>query len=291
MVIKPKEWFFPVICLIFSSSVSAGADSAGNLQEHPDHSKWELLWEDEFAGRELDDSKWTLCERGRSDWQNTMSDDPRLLEVKEGVLHLRGIVNDRKEDDPSPYLTAGVTSRGKFAFKYGKVQIRARFKCAQGAWPALWMLGAEQLWPAGGEIDLMEHLNFDHIVYQTVHSEYTVRIDKSNTPKKGGTAEINRDDWNTYGCEWGEEKIVFTVNNRPTHTYPRVPAKGKKQWPFNQPFYFILSMQIGGNWVNGSGPTNPSHYPAGMEVDWVRVFSRKSPSNQGFDKSGAGRGK
>ena len=64
-----------------------------------------------------------------------------------------------------------------------------------------------------------------------------------------------------------------------THTYARVPAKGEKQWPFNQPFYFILSMQIGGNWVNGSGPTNPAHYPAGMEIDWVRVYSRKRPSN------------
>ena len=66
----------------------------------------------------------------------------------------------------------------------------------------------------------------------------------------------------------------------PTFTYPRVPEKGEKQWPFNQPFYLILSMQIGGKWVNGAGPTNPAHYPAGMEIDWIRVYKRKEPSNK-----------
>jgi len=283
-----------VIFLIVISSVSAGTNAsksaATTLPNHLKQSGWELVWKDDFAGKELDDSKWTLCKRGNPDWKNTMLDDPRLLKIKNGVLHLRGIVNDKQDKDPAPYLTAGVTSKGKFSFQYGKVEIRARFKSAQGAWPALWMLGTEKGWPANGEIDLMEHLNFDHKIYQTVHSEYTIKIDKTNTPKKGSTAKIERDDWNTYGCEWDANKIVFTVNGKPTHTYPRVPAMGEKQWPFNQPFYFILSMQIGGNWVNGSGPTNSAHYPAGMEVDWVRVYSRKKPSNPASNKSDAGDG-
>jgi hypothetical protein len=69
---------------------------------------------------------------------------------------------------------------------------------------------------------------------------------------------------------------VFTVNGKRTHTYPRVPEKGEKQWPFRQKFYLIMSMQIGGSWVNRGGrlPTKPEHYPAWMEVDWVRVYSR-----------------
>lgn len=250
----------------------------------PSTSEWQLVWEDDFFGATLDDFKWSLCARGKADWQNTMSDDPRLLTIEHSVLHLRGIVNDKKDEDPAPYLTAGIISKGKFAFQYGKVQIMARFKSAQGAWPALWMLGTEKGWPANGEVDLMEHLNFDQKIYQTVHSEYTLTIDKTDTPKQGGTATINRDDWNIYGCEWDENKIVFTVNGEPAHTYPRMPAMGEKQWPFNQPFYFIFSMQIGGKWVNESGPTDPAHYPAGMEVDWVRVYSHKEHTNQASNK-------
>jgi beta-glucanase (GH16 family) len=280
---KPKRFTF-VICLIGMLCVSGGtcADQ-GDTAAFPTHLKlsdWELAWADDFAGTTLDDSKWTRCRRGSPDWKNTMSDDPRLLKIEEGVLQLRGIANDKGAKDPAPYLTAGVTSKGKFSFQYGLVQIRARFKSAQGAWPALWMLGDEKGWPANGEVDLMEHLNFDHIIYQTVHSEYTIKIDKTNTPKKGGTAKVSRDDWNTYGCEWDAKRIVFLVNGKPTHTYLRVSALGDKQWPFNQPFYFILSMQIGGNWVNGSGPTNPAHYPAHMEVDWVRVYSRRGLLNK-----------
>lgn len=245
-----------------------------NKQPAGDDAAWELVWEDDFNGNKPDDIIWSLCQRGTSDWNNTMSDDPRLLEVKDGILHLRGIVNDRK-DDEAPYLTTGLTSKGKYNFTYGKVQIKARFKCAQGAWPALWMMGEKGGWPANGEIDLMEHLNFEDKVHQTVHSEYTHKLN-GKEPRKSGTAKIDRDDWNTYGCEWDADKIVFTVNDKPTLTYPRVPEKGELQWPFNQSFYFILSMQVGGAWVNGSGPTNPAHFPTGMEVDWVRVYKCNS---------------
>lgn len=264
------------VFLLLAMCVSGAAGTIGtNTEQEVNLPGWELAWADEFGKKGLDTTKWARCERGGADWCRTMSDDPRLLTLKDGILNLRGIANDKK-NDPVPYLTAGITSRKKFSFKYGKVLIRARFKSAQGAWPALWMLGAEGKWPACGEIDLMEHLNFDKKVHQTVHSEYTRKIDKTNTPKSSNTAAINRDDWNTYGCEWDADKIVFTVNGKSTHTYPRMPAKGKAQWPFDQPFYFILSMQIGGSWVNASGPTNPAHYPAGMEIDWVRVYSRKA---------------
>lgn len=271
-----------VIFVTASATVAAPSPASSALEPLPqpiDQKKWKLLWQDEFNGTQLDATKWVLCKRGKPDWMNTVSDDPRLIRVANGILQLNGIQNDNLEKDSAPYLTGAITSQGKFTFQYGKVQIRARFKSAQGAWPALWMLGQDRGWPDNGEIDLMEHLNFDDIVYQTVHSGYTLKIDKTNTPKKGITSKIERDLWNTYGCEWDADEIVFTVNGEPTLSYPRVPEKGEKQWPFNQPFYFILSMQIGGGWVNGSGPTNPAHYPANMEIDWVRVYTKNLETN------------
>lgn len=245
------------------------------MKEEMDDRAWELAWSDEFDGDKLDETKWTRCVRGTSDWDNTMSGDPDLLKISGGILRLRGVENRDTAKDASPYLTAGIHSKGKFAFKYGKVEIRARFKSARGAWPALWMLGSEGAWPSNGEIDIMEHLNYDDKVYQTVHSNYTVRIDKTNTPPKGGTAPIDRDGWNTYGCEWDGDRIVLAVNGKAAHTYPRVAEKGDEQWPFAEPFYLIFSMQIGGKWVNGPGPTNPADYPAYMDIDWVRVYNRR----------------
>ena len=259
--------------------IHAATENLGEAVLQDTQAAWALVWQDEFEAQQLNEAHWTRCQRGKPDWKNTMTDDPRLLTIADGVLHLRGIQNDQEDEDPAEYLTAGVTSKGKFSFQYGKIQIKARFKSAQGAWPALWMLGEKGKWPDYGEIDLMEHLNFDHKIYQTVHSRYTQRIDKTNTPPRSGTAKIDRDGWNTYGCEWEKDKIVFTVNGKPTHTYPRVPSQGDVQWPFHRPFYLILSMQIGGKWVNGSGPTDPAHYPAGLEIDWVRVYRRASVDN------------
>ena len=270
------------IPILFAAALCAGSavsaplvEKSGKQTEAPKFPGWRLVWQDEFENPKLDQGKWSRCQRGKSDWNNTMSDDPKLLKIRDGVLHLRGIQNKQKGKGSPPYLTAGVNSKGKYAFQFGKVQIRAKFKSAQGAWPALWMLGAEKGWPANGEVDLMEHLNFDQKIYQTVHSEYTIKVDKTNTPKKGGVAPIKRDDWNTYGCEWDAEKIIFTVNGKPTHTYPRIAEKGAKQYPFTQPFYFVFSMQIGGNWV---GKAKPEHYPAEMEVDWVRVYQPHIPA-------------
>lgn len=253
------------ILLIFAAAASAVAAT--------DPPSWKLAWSDEFQRENsIDKTKWAPCERSHADWANTMTRDPRCYMVKGGVLHLIGIPNDGADKDKVPFLTGGITSKGKFSFKHGKIEIGARFKSARGAWPALWLLGEKGGWPGNGEIDLMEHLNFDEIVYQTVHSDYTVNTDK-NHPKSGGTVPIKPDRFNTYGAEWDAEKITFTVNGKSTHSYSRVSEKGAKQWPFDQPFYIIMSMQIGGNWV---GKGDPKDYPAGMEIDWVRVYERES---------------
>lgn len=247
---------------------------------HAKKAEWKLVWSDEFNGSKLNPENWARCPRGTPDWCNTMSPAPELLKLENGILTLYGVENKTQPDDPAPYLTAGITSKGKFEFRYGKVEIRARVKSAKGAWPALWMLGKNGGWPGNGEIDLMEHLNFDRVVYQTVHSDFTVKQGRTLDPVSSETARINRDDWNTYGCEWDENEIVFTVNGKKTFTYPRLEKEGKTQWPFDQPFYFIFSMQIGGDWVNRGNPTDPDDYPAGMAIDWVRVYKRIVPAKK-----------
>jgi beta-glucanase (GH16 family) len=131
----------PLCIALTTCSCSSVNDNDGTaLPEVEDKEQWGLVWQDEFTDNNLDETKWTRCRRGRSNWNDTMSDDSHLLVINDGVLHLRGIENINKESDPAPYLTAGVTSKGKYFFEYGKVQIRARFKSAQGAWPALWLM-------------------------------------------------------------------------------------------------------------------------------------------------------
>ena len=234
--------------------------------------QWKLVWADEFNSPKINARYWSKIERGKPDWKNTMSSDPSLFAVKNGKLILRGKVNPNTKKDPSPYITGGISTQGKFSFRYGKIEIRAKLGCAQGAWPALWMLPEKGGWPDAGEIDIMEHLNFDDVAYQTVHSRYTWTLKRTN-PRPGSTGKIRRDDFNVYGVEWHPDKLVFLINGKETFTYPRVPAEAKNgQWPFDKPFYVLVDMQLGGGWVESSGKVNPAHLPVEMQVDWVRVY-------------------
>ncbi|MCR5184016.1 MAG: glycoside hydrolase family 16 protein [Opitutales bacterium] len=233
--------------------------------------RWKLVWSDEFNGSKIESKHWSKCERGKPDWSNTMSDDPSLFALKNGNLVLRGKVNPDTAKDPSPVITGGVQSRGKVSFCYGRIDVRAKFTCAQGAWPALWLLPdiPNRVWPDDGEIDIMEHLNFDNIVYQTLHSRFITKLGQRN-PRNGGTGKINRDDYNLYSVIWTPDKITCLINEKETLTYPRLPEKEKDgQWPYHKPFYILLDMQLGGNWV---GKVNQSQLPVEMWIDYVRIY-------------------
>jgi beta-glucanase (GH16 family) len=183
--------------------------------------QWQLVWEENFNGVELDTTVWSMIPRGKPDWQNTMSMDERCYELRDGQLILRGIINEDLQKDSSPYLTGGVWTKNKKSFVRGRVEIRAKLEGAQGAWPAIWMLPYEiekYAWPEGGEVDIMERLNYDTFVYQTVHSHYTYHLKEDKNPPNGTTASIHPNDFNVYGVDFWPDSLVFHVNGVKTYT-------------------------------------------------------------------------
>lgn len=238
--------------------------------------KWKLVWQDDFKKDGfLDPAKWSKIPRGRADWNNYMSSRDDLYEVKDGNLILHGIVNDRRDLDTAEYITGGVWTKDKFSVKYGKVEIRAKLGEARGSWPAFWMLSQDDKYgryPKNGEIDIMEHLNYDSVVYQTIHSHYTLNLNPENPPQRFTTVPIDREGYNTYGVEFYPDKIVFTVNGEPTLTYPKIETELEGQFPFDQAYYLLMDMQLGGGWVGG---VDPATLPVQMEIDWVKVWERK----------------
>ncbi|SHK07088.1 Glycosyl hydrolases family 16 [Tangfeifania diversioriginum] len=244
---------------------------------------WKLIWEDQFEGDELDTTRWSLISTQPSqydrapDWKKHMIADERVYAVKNGNFYLTGINNPGIENDDRPFLTGGVESKEKFSFTYGKVEIRAKKECAQGAWPALWMMPEEGVyggWPHSGEIDIMEHLNYDSVIHHTVHTRYTNVLNNTSNPQRGiGNVRADVTQWNIYGLEWHPDVLIWTVNGIETFRYPRVEGLDEemKQWPFDQPFYFILSQQLGGSWV---GEVEPEKLPVFMIVDYVKVFQK-----------------
>ncbi|MDR1052660.1 MAG: glycoside hydrolase family 16 protein, partial [Planctomycetaceae bacterium] len=192
---------------------------------------WNLVWEENFDGDVVDQKRWSKIPRGGADWAKHMSDFEGCYQVKDGQLILRGLRNEHLPNDKSPYLTGGIYTRGKVNFSNGRLEIRAKLGKSQGAWPAFWMLPSDgSPWPRGGEIDIMEHLNRDDFVHQTVHSFYTQRS-KIKTPPQSATGKINSDDYNVYAVELHEDHLSFFVNGKLSFTYPKIETDKEGQFP------------------------------------------------------------
>ena len=257
-----------------TSALAAASMTAGlTLSLEQSSPGWKLVWEENFdKDGVIDETVWSKIPRGGSDWDRHMSNYEALYDVKEGNLILRGMVNPGLQGDTAPFVTGGVYTNNKKGFRHGKIEIRAKFGNAQGAWPAFWLLPFDNVkYPDGGEIDIMERLNSDEIAYQTVHSHYTLNL-KQTKPKQGSTGPIRNNDYNVYAVELYSDRLVFSINDKHTFTYPQIETDLAGQFPFDRSYYLLLDMQLGGSWV---GAVNPKDLPVEMYIDWVRFYEWK----------------
>lgn len=268
-----KNVILPLVLMLCTAVMPLFAQTeTGNPRRA--HKGWRLVWAEEFDSNELDTTSWSRCKAGGADWMRHMSPLDSLCRVEDGTLRLYGIRTPEGLDDDRPCITGGVDSKGKRSLRGpARIDVRARFDCAQGFWPAIWLMPDSDIgWPRGGEIDIMEHLNFDDIAYQTVHTPVTLRGD-NRFPPNSGTAPIDPNAFNTYSVIFTDCKIQFLINDRPTHSYPRLRPDREDQFPFkDHPFYVILSAQLGGSWV---GDIDLDQLPVMLEIDYVRFYSKR----------------
>jgi beta-glucanase (GH16 family) len=247
-----------------------------------------LIWSDEFNDTSVDANKWqsisgngcpSLCGFGNGEAQRY--DPNQATIVKEGAnsyLNIQAKYEPNAAFPQQPYSSAKLTTQGKYALKYGRVEARIKLPTGMGAWPAFWMLPAGTAnWPYTGEIDIMEakHRN-PKSIDGTIHYDgggyhYTGRSYTSPTDLST--------DFHVYAVEWGPNIIKWFVDGNLFHTAtPNTTVNGG--WPFNdQEFYIILNLAVGSlgtpyTSVNGAGVEPiPADFPAKMQVDYVRVYS------------------
>lgn len=233
---------------------------------------WKLIFEDEFNTAGFDTRFWSYCTRANPDWAKYLTPSSSTVNTAEGMLKVRLIKNTNTNIDNVPYLSGGIQTKGKFNFKYGKVEVRAKFSNGQGSWPAIWMMPEDRSlsWPACGEIDIMEHINSENQIHQTIHSDFA-NTQGIRNPSPTKITAIDKEAFNVYGVEWHPDRLDFTLNRQITFTFPRINTDKTGQWPFNKPFYIILNMAGGGSWT---GAIDEKALPFEMQVDWVRVYER-----------------
>jgi beta-glucanase (GH16 family) len=219
-----------------------------NTDGAPDGTKWSFqIWDPGYVNNEL--QSYT----NRS--QNTI--------VENGVLKIKAI---REKYGKGDFTSGRLESSGKFSFKYGKVEIRAKYPTGIGTWPAVWMLGdniGTVGWPACGEIDILEgvgkELNVNH---SSLHSPGR----SGNTPDTGIISVPNSNtEFHIYTAEWTKDLIKFSVDDKLFYTFSNSAA-----FPFNQKFYLIVNLAMGGVW---GGPVDANFTSSTLEVDYIRVYN------------------
>lgn len=273
-----------VKCMAFAAAALAaltftacgGDDDEPSPEPTPDPEtpEWHLEWEDQFKTAEINDKVWRRIDRGTSDWNNNMSKEDvcygwEANGADDGVVILRGLKRPDNVDDDQEYIVGGIETRKLKQFMPPfRLEIRCKLTAAQGAWPALWLMpfAENEKWPDCGEIDIMERLNDNNMVYQTVHSGYT---QSHSTPTNSTTAMINGDDWNIYSITVTRSAVVWKVNGRETHRYTKLEPEVAGQFPFNKGQYLMMDMQLGGSWV---GPVAGTNLPVEMRIDYVKYY-------------------
>lgn len=277
---------------------------AGFAREAQVPQEWELIWVQDFHGDTIDRNMWNFeigngHAQGIPGWGNNELQyyTDRNAFVEDGCL----VIEAREELVRDAwgvyrYTSARLTTKGKFHIKHGRIEIRAKLPRGKGIWPAFWMLGANidhVGWPLCGEIDIMEMLGHDpRTVYGHVHG-----------PGYSGGRSVGRaytlspdgpdfsQTFHVFAVEWEEEEIRWFVNdelyfafnkamleqmNRQElrrmgmeWAYPRVQIY---RWAFDQEFFLILNVAVGGNWPGA--PDLSTSFPQRMYVDYIKVYRR-----------------
>ena len=238
-----------------------------------------LTWADEFNTTTLDQNTWTfdlgdgcptLCGWGNNELQ-FYTNSPDNIFFQDGKL----IIEARKESYGGKEFTSSkIKTSGKKSMKFGRIDVRAKLPTGKGIWPAIWMLPQNNVfggWPRSGEIDIMELIGSEPSkVHGTLHfgaGPGSVQYSRNYVLQQGTFA----DQFHVFSIEWKQDQIQWFIDGNLYSTATKADV-GANQYPFNEEFYLILNLAVGGNWPGA--PDNTTYFPQHMVVDYVRVYQQ-----------------
>ncbi|MCW8848873.1 MAG: family 16 glycosylhydrolase [Melioribacteraceae bacterium] len=230
------------------------------------------VWADEFNENNIDRSAWGFEYGTANDNVHYFTDRLENAKIENGKLQIIALEESYKGFN---YTAALLKTHNSIFWKYGRIEARLNLPSSNGFVPAFWMLPQDQsygFWPSSGEIDIVEHpTNQVDKIYGTVHTGTYNSFTGSGPRGSVITIADAETEFHVYAIEWTPNKIDFFVDDQKYYTFDN-ELTGSGPWPFDQPFYIILSMGVGGGWVGN--PDASSIFPAIMEVDYVRVYQK-----------------
>lgn len=292
---------FVVTILLVSGCITPMDPPAAEMDRNAGSPDRVRIWSEEFNGTEFPGETWTIAggngfyagDEWIPGWGNGelqyYTDASKNLFLADGVLTLRArqepitaITGNREET--FRYTSAKISTRGKAAWKYGRFEIRAQFPTGKGLWPAIWMLPERETyggWAASGEIDIAEgwgstpgkiagtiHYGgpWPDNIYAGTHYGFP-----ETAPDASGF-HVYALEWEPDEIRWYVDDVLYQTKNRWYSEASDYPA------PFDQPFYLILNLAVGGHFDGDPLPSTP--FPADMNVDYVRIYAGSRSGEQ-----------
>lgn len=240
-----------------------------------------VTMEDDFEGSTINNSLWNFdvgtgnAISGQG-WGNNelqyYTDRAENITVEDGNLKITAI---KESFMASGYTSARINTAGKFEQEYGRFEARIQLPWGQGLWPAFWLLGNnidEVSWPQCGEIDIMEYRG--QAPTNLLGSVHGPGYSAGNAIGKNYKLENDRfyTGFHIFGIEWGPDYINYYVDDV---LYNQItPGDVNGEWVFDHPFYIIINLAVGGNFVGS--PNASTVFPQTMLIDYVRVYSAEN---------------
>lgn len=238
---------------------------------YPDY---ELLWRDEFD--EIIDPDYWVFETGNG--QNGWGNAERQYYRSENASIVDGhlvVTANNQTFGGFPYTSSRLKTQGKFAFKYGRVDVRAAMPYGQGIWPAVWMLGqrfTDVGWPHCGEIDIVEMIGGqgrENTVHGTAHWQGSNGYASYGQPTELDAGSFHGR-FHVFSIEWTENEIRWYVDKKHYNTLDITPGDLSE---FHDTFFLIINLAVGGRWPGY--PDASTEFPQHLIVDYIRVFQAR----------------
>lgn len=264
-----------------SSQTPSGLTEAELLKQG-----YKLKWKDDFNGDSLNKADWNVetHEPGwvNSEWQAYV-DSADNIQVKDGKLLFKPVKTVDKDGNAS-YTSGRINTQGRHDFKYGYFECRAKVPTGKGYLPAFWMMPTDEnlygQWPKCGEIDIMEVMGQEtNKAYGTIH--YGEPHAQSQGTYSVSAADNFADNYHTYAVDWEPGKITWYIDGIKYHEesdwFSAKENQGTVAYPapFDQPFYMILNLAVGGSWVGYPDDTT-TYDDQEYAIDYVKVYQKDS---------------
>ncbi len=266
---------------LFSKQPAWVQDFTAQTTEIPDPQYWNVL-----VGPAQNDNK----------EQQYYTASVNNLRIENGALRI--IATKSSQPGGYSYSSARLETEGKKSFLYGRIDVMAKMPKGTGTWPAVWMMPANDLYARkspndnvlryrnGGEIDIIEAVGFEPgIIYGVAH---TLLSAESNDDGSGnhGTVSVptSAETFNKYSLMWTPTSLVYAVNNEPYFVYNRSDKADYTVWPFDQPFYLIVNLAMGGTWGGNDTANFPGNgiddeaLPTSLDIQSIHYYPYIGPS-------------